>query len=71
MSLFYITHVRSVRNGRYAFELLTDDLIPKTRRCRNNHSMAFQLQSASIEAYKCISPGTGLTSLTLCFRVNR
>ena len=31
----------------------TDDLIPKTRRCRNNHSKAFQLPSASIEAYKC------------------
>ena len=31
----------------------TDDLIPKTRRCRNSHSMAIQLPSASIEAYKC------------------
>ena len=31
----------------------TDDLIPKTRRCRNSHSNAFQLPSASIEAYKC------------------
>ena len=31
----------------------TDDLIPKTRRCRNGHSKAFQLPSASIEAYKC------------------
>ena len=31
----------------------TDDLIPNTRRCRNNHSKAFQLPSASIEAYKC------------------
>ena len=30
----------------------TDALIPKTRRCRN-HSVAFQLPSASIEAYKC------------------
>ena len=29
----------------------TDD--PKTRRCRNSHSKAFQLPSASIEAYKC------------------
>ena len=29
------------------------DLIPKTRRCRNQHSMAFQLPSASVEAYKC------------------
>ena len=31
----------------------TDDLTPKTRRCRNSHSKAFQLPSASIEAYKC------------------
>ena len=32
----------------------TDDLIPKTRRCRrSSHSMAFRLPSASIEAYKC------------------
>ena len=31
----------------------TNDLIPKTRRCRKNHSMAFQIPSASIEAYKC------------------
>ena len=31
----------------------TDDLIPKTRRCRKSHSKAFQLPSASIEAYKC------------------
>ena len=30
-----------------------DDLIPKTRRCRNRHSKAVQLPSASIEAYKC------------------
>ena len=31
----------------------TDDLIPKTRRCRNSHSKVFQLPSANIEAYKC------------------
>ena len=31
----------------------TDDLIPTTRHCRNNHSLAFQLSSASMEAYKC------------------
>ena len=31
----------------------SDDLIPKRRRCGNKHSMAFQLPSASIEAYKC------------------
>ena len=54
--------------------LPTDDLIPKTRRCRNSHSKAFQLPSASTEAYKCNKvvsfprlSGTGMTSLTLCF----
>ena len=31
----------------------TGDLIPKTRRCRNQHSITFQLPSASVEAYKC------------------
>ena len=31
----------------------TRDLIPKTRRFRNQHSMAFQILSASVEAYKC------------------
>ena len=31
----------------------TDDLIPKTRRCRNSHSKASQLPSTGIEAYKC------------------
>ena len=30
----------------------TDDLIPKTMRCRNSHSKAFRLPSASVEAYK-------------------
>ena len=30
----------------------TDDLIPKNRRCRNHHSLAFQIPSASKEAYK-------------------
>ena len=30
----------------------TCDLIPKTRRCRNQHSMAFQIPSARFEAYK-------------------
>ena len=31
----------------------TGDLIPKTRRCRNQHSMAFQIPSASVAAYIC------------------
>ena len=30
----------------------TDDLIPKTRRCRNQHSMAFQTPIANIDLYK-------------------
>ena len=30
----------------------TDDLIPKNSRCRNQHSMAFQIPSAGKEAYK-------------------
>ena len=30
----------------------TDYLIPKKRRCRNQHSMAFRIPSASKEAYK-------------------
>ena len=34
-------------------KLPTDDLITKTRRCRDSLSMAFQLPSTSIEAYKC------------------
>ena len=29
----------------------TDDLIPKNRRCRNQHSLAFQILSASTNAY--------------------
>ena len=31
----------------------TGDLIPKTRRCINQHYMALQIPSASVEAYKC------------------
>ena len=49
----------------------TDDLIPKARCCRNNHSMSFQIPPASIEAYICSFfphlSGTGMTSLTICF----
>ena len=37
--------------------ILTDDLILKARRCRNNQSMAFQIPSASssTEAYTLIA----------------
>ena len=31
----------------------TGDLVPKPRRCRNQHSMAFQIPTASLDAYKC------------------
>ena len=44
----------------------TDGLIPKNRRCRNQHSLAFQISSASKEAYKSSFhrlSGTGMTSL--------
>ena len=30
----------------------TDDIIPKTRRCRNQHSMAFQTPIANTDVYK-------------------
>ena len=30
----------------------TDNLIPKNRRCRNQHSMVFQIPSASKDSYK-------------------
>ena len=58
-------------NASYVKSLLLSGLIPKTRRCRNSHSMTLQLPSASIEAYKCSFfprlSGTGMTSLTLRF----
>ena len=46
----------------------TDDVIPKVRRCRNQHYMAFQIPSASKVTYKIASPelsGIGMTSLIL------
>ena len=47
----------------------TDDLIPKTRRGRNQHSLAFQIPSASKDVYKySFFPrlsGPGMTSLNL------
>ena len=51
--------------------ITTDDLIPKSRRCKNNHSMAFKPPSASILAYKCsffpLTIRDWNDSLTLCF----
>ena len=32
--------------------IATDDLIPKIRRCRNQHSMAFQTPIANTDVYK-------------------
>ena len=31
----------------------TDDLIPLVRRCRNDHSMAYQVPIANTDIYKC------------------
>ena len=31
-----------------------DDLIPQVRRCRNDHSMAYQVSIANTGIYKCI-----------------
>ena len=33
--------------------ILTDDLIPLVRRCRNDHSMAYQVHIANTDIYKC------------------
>ena len=35
----------------------TDDLIPKNRRCKNQHPIAFQIPSASKDTYKIASHG--------------
>ena len=47
----------------------TDDLIPKTRRCRNQHSMAFQTPIANIDVIKVTSSprlsGIGMPSPSL------
>ena len=47
----------------------TDDLIQKNRRCRNQHSLAFQIPTASKNAYKKSffpkQSGTGMSSLIL------
>ena len=44
----------------------TDDLIRKIRRCRNHHSLVFQIPTASKDAYKkSFFPQTGMSSLIL------
>ena len=49
----------------------TDDLIPKNRRCSYQHSLVFQIPTASKDAYKKISfpklSGTGMSSPILSF----
>ena len=39
----------------------TDDLVPPNRRCRNHHSLAFQVPSARTDIYK----GTGFSMTPL------
>ena len=38
------------------FSIPADDLIPLVRRCRNDHSMAYQVPIANTDIYKCGSP---------------
>ena len=37
--------------------ILTDDLIPLARHCRNAHSMAYQIPIANTNIYKAVSRG--------------
>ena len=46
------THI-AIKGLECKARIPTGDLIPKTRRCRNKHSMAFQVPSASVEEHKC------------------
>ena len=38
--------------GQGKARIPTDDLIPKNKRCRNQHSLVFQIPSASKDSYK-------------------
>ena len=53
--------------GKFEARILTDDLIPKVRRCRNQHYMTFQIPSACKDTYKIVSSlelsVIGMTSL--------
>ena len=52
-SLVWDPHTHGLQKGlKGKARIPTDDLIPKNRRCRNQHSLAFQIPSASKEAYK-------------------
>ena len=41
----------------------TDDIIPKTRRCRNQHSMAFQTPIANTDVYIKVASSPGLSGI--------
>ena len=51
-SRLILLYVYKGLKGKVRIPTGTDDLIPKNRRCRNQHSLAFQIPSASKEAYK-------------------
>ena len=52
LHLFYFIWIRKLKRIGKA-RIPTGDLVSKTRRCRNQHSMAFQIPTASLDAYKC------------------
>ena len=45
-------HILMYKGLKGKARIPTDDLIPKNRRCRNQHSMVFQIPSASKDSYK-------------------
>ena len=47
-----LIHVLLYKGLKGKARIPTDDFIPKNRRCRNQRSLAFQIPSASKEAYK-------------------
>ena len=58
------TEMRILLKGKARIH--TDDFIAKTRRCRNQHSMTFQIHYASLEAVSFFKlSGTRMTSLIL------
>ena len=72
---FYLVSIKSISSiriiGSFCFikglkgqaRIPTDDLIPKIRRCRNQHSAAFQTRSDSKIAVLLKLSETGMTSL--------
>ena len=51
MHCFSITFILLYKGLKGQARIPTDDLIPKTRRGRNQHSLAFQIPSASKDVY--------------------